>query len=293
MAPAAGIYGGQWLGLAILAALCAALSATVQGLCPEQPHGPLLLAAVQWLWLGVLLGSFAGQTANCWEGDQVFPLIPLVLLALSAFAAKNGAERASRVGGILIWLVGAFFAVALLAGIGGLKPRQVEMSLSFPNPGVVPVLLLPCTAALLPRSGRSHHILNSVSIALLPVLFTLWLQAALSPEICAEAADQFYEYSKSISIFGTVERLESLVACGITASWVALFALLLSAAGCQAERVNPGRGGAGVWGAAAVAAVWLLADVPLDGPTTAIISLLLWAVLPIVSTVLKKIKKSA
>ncbi len=280
-APIAGIYGGLWPGVGLLALLCAMLSAAVQRLCPEQPRYPAVISLAQCLWIGILLGSLAGRTANCWEDASGFPVIPLILLALAGFAAKSGGERASRVGATLLWLTAILYAVALLAGAKSLRLEFMEPKIQIPDPSLVPLLLLPCAATLLPRSGKRYYIYNSAGVALLALLFSFWLNAALSPKVAAQAADPFYEYSKSISIFGTVERLESLVACAITAAWVALFSLLLSGAGYQAESVRKGGGVFGVWGAVAIAAAWMLSGWQISGEVLAVVSLVMWVLLPL------------
>ncbi len=277
-APAAGIYGGNWLGISLLALLCAAAGFSVQKLCPAEPPRCRVICGLQWLWLGILLGNLIGYSATCWEPTS--PTVPLTLLLLAALGASRGSEQASRSGAFLFWLVIGGLAVSLGAGAKQLHGAWIAPELSEPEMLLVPILLLPCVAALLPRQPAKCAGWNCLAAGVPVVVFSLWLSGTLSPAVAASVQDPFYAYSKSISLLGIAQRFEALVACVITAGWFALFLLLLSAAGEQAERIRERGGRLGVWCCAAVAAAVYLSGLRLDGSVIAALTALFWGVIP-------------
>lgn len=277
-APAAGIYGGKWLGISLLALLCAAAGFSVQKLCSPEPPSGRVICGLQWLWLGILLGNLAGYSATCWE--PMSKAVPLTLLALASFGASKGGEQASRGGAFLFWLVIGGLAVTLGAGAKQLHTEWMMPDLTEPEMLLVPILLLPCITVMLPRRSSKCAGWNCVAAGLPAAVFSLWLNGTLSPVVAASVPDPFYEYSKSLSLLGIAQRFEALVSCLITAGWFSLFLLLLSAAGEQAEQIQKKRGTVGVWCCAGIAAAVYLSGLRLDGRVIAALTAFFWCVLP-------------
>lgn len=291
-APVTCIYGGGWLFVLVMAGICGLISYCVQKVCQEGRKKNRVLCAVQWLWIGVLLGNLAGYSAFVWDDGNAYPVVPLVLLALAAFASRSGAEKASRAGATLFWFVAVIFVLVLGAGMKELKTEWMKPEWTESQLLMVPVFLLPCVTVLIPRENRKRSLLTSLGVAVPAVLVAFWLDAFLSPAVASQKVNPFYEYSKSISLFGVAERFEALVSCVMTVGWFGLFSLLFSAAGSQLEEVKPKWGTAGVWFCAGVAAVVLLCELHISSFWTAILSLVFWGVTPILEQGIERIKKS-
>lgn len=279
VAPAAGIYGGSWLPVAILGAACGLASVCFHGLQGEErEYGPVC-STLQWIWLCIYLGSVAPLSAGCWEGENVYPIIPLVLLLLAAFASADGAERASRACATLVWIVLAVVLAVILAGVDTLKWDRLVPEVELPRSGIIPILLLPCLLPGLPHKGRIGWV-PSLFIPVFTLIVSVWVNAALSKTVCFETGNPFYEYCKGITLFGSVERFEAVIACVLTASWFALFSFVLSAAGRQFHNRW------GVWCAAASAAVMVLLRLRAPDVILALGTVVFWCLLP-----LKKVSK--
>lgn len=238
------------------------------------------LWVLQCVWAAVLLGGAANFTAGAWQGSRVTPAVPLTLLALAAFSAQSGGERASRAGAVLAWFVVLLFAVALAAGVPQWKIKYLAPRWQMPRWALIPVFLLPSAVQILPCEKRPGPFCM-LGAALPPLLLTLCVNGVLLPT-AEKYASPFLEYSKSISLFGAAERFESVISCAMTMGWFAFLSLVLAGAGEGWERLRPGWGKYGVWGSAAVAAAMTLAGVAVPEALLAAGTVLTWVILPLV-----------
>ncbi len=293
LAPLAFYMGGvSWLGAALLALGCGAVSMLVQRYCT--PVSEPFVCLLQWLWLGVLLGSFAGHSAACWDDGSPYPIVPLVLLALAAFGAKDGGAKSSRVGGVLLWFVVPILGIVLAAGTPNVQLQWLQAN-GKPPLALAGVLLIPCLCALFPRQERKYSWVASLVGGGFLVVCALIVCGSMSPALASKTGNAFFVYCKGISIFGVAERFEAVVACVLTLGWYALFSLMLSAAGHLGENARSGWGRYGVWACAAVAAAVCMGKWYVNGVSMACASLFFWVVAPLLMqyfTAQKKCKKS-
>ena len=63
------------------------------------------------------------------------------------------------------------------------------------------------------------------------------MDGVLGGTVASNVSNTFYEFSKSVTLFGVAERFEALVACVLTGGWFALFAMILSAIYHVAEKI--------------------------------------------------------
>lgn len=279
--------GSSWLAVLVVALLCGAVSAAVQLFCQGRPITAQWYAAACWIWSGIFLGSIARYSANCWPDGNAYPVVPLVLLALACVNSHNGGEKASKAGAILIWFVVLSLGIVLGAGVKELNMEWIKPQSGRLNPLLIPLLLIPALTIVLPADKRRCAVSTSVIIAAACVIVAFWVSGSLSEAYAAQVQEPLYEYCKSLSLFGTVERFESFVACALTAGWFSLFGLILSAAGQFAGRKQEKWGRGGVWLCALTAAVIMCLKWDLSGYQLSIGSGLLWVVLPLLASSLQ------
>lgn len=291
IAPCAMFSGGSvWVMVLFAALACGGISVAVQHFCSERSITAKWYAFASWLWLSVLLGSLARYSADCWTDGQAYPAVPLILLALAGVNSQKGGEKASKAGAVLIWLVVLGLGIVLGAGIKELKLQWIKTQSGNFAYYLIPLLLLPALSSVFPSSGKRCAVSTSVCVGVTAVVISFCVNAGLSESYAAQTQNPLLEYCKSLSLFGTVERFESLVACALTAGWFSSFSLILSAAGCSADKVNEGWGGAGVWTCALAATAVMLTGKDISSVAVSIGSVLLWGVLPLLASILQYIR---
>ena len=217
---------------------------------PKAQTLPRWVQAVQALWSAFLLNQTLRWVGESWTKAENRIWIGLILLALAWWLARKGRESVRAAAQVL-----GIFTFGLLAAVllGSLRDIRWEN--------------------LLPRTGRADGWL--LAILLLPGegRGSGWLWAFLFCIVTAGVGcggePAFLEMSRSISGFGSVKRLESLAATGLTLGLFLLAAELLS-------QENPGDR---AW-SAALAAGLFLSGFCLNGWIAAACAALAWCVLP-------------
>jgi len=282
----------SWIGVLLLSVACGGLSYAMLRLWNREYNLPCWLCVIEWLWIGTVLGSIGGNSGSCWEEENARTIVPMVLLFLAAFSAQHGSEKASRAGAVSFWIVVVILVSVLLAGIKNLRMEWLIPVAKSPEPVLISVCLIPCLLIFLPGSGQGKYGAMVIMLGALAVISALWVNGSITGEVAQTVENPFYIYCKNISILGTAERFEALASCGLTIGWYSLFSLLLSVAGCLADRVNGNVGKIGVWGSAVVGAVMAATNVSVPGMLLASGSVMLWVVVPGLVTCNKKVKKS-
>lgn len=247
---------------------------------------------VQLLFLAIVTGAAASWTADCWPTGNAFPVVPLVLLAVASASAWDGAARASRTGGVVFWFVALLYAIILAAGVKNQRVEWLRPEWDFGGSVLVFVFLIPTAATFLPgEKGRGYGI-ALFAILTFGLAATLLTAGTISPAVVKEMTFPFYEYSKSLSLFGVAERFEAFVSVALTMGYFSLLSLFLSGAYHLAEALGKGAGRYGIVfcaGAAAMIMVLLSGNVM---TWLLIPAALLWGVLPFGVHAARRIKKS-
>ncbi len=276
------VAGQDYLPVLIVTVGCGLICWCVYLLSRGKCSGKRWYCTVQVLWLIVAVGVSANWANACWQTQGSLQTVPLVLLALAALSAWDGAERASRVGGAVFWLLALLYAVILIAGVGNLKLSWLAPSMGESSPMLIFTLLLPVVITFLPRVKKScAPVLPCIEV--FGLLLTVWTLGTISPKTAKAVAFPFYEYSKSMNLFGVARRLEAVVSVALTMGIYSLMSLLLSAAGHLAENVRRGTAGVGivvcaVGGAVLMNGISRLPQAILGGG-----ALLIWGVLPLIA----------
>lgn len=273
----AGITG--WVEVAIAGVLCTWLVVERLRQSDDRRVCPKWCAIVVCICLVFVTGICLSLAGNTWPTGDTTSVVPLALLLLAVWSAWEGAEKASRTGSVLMWLLLLLFAAVIAGGIGNVKLSRIELSGSVSNGLVYLAYLLPGAAALLPGTKGQSKLLW-----ILPgfgVLMALLVTGVLSEPVAREMADPFYEFGKSLSLFGVVERYESLVSVALTIGYFCLLSMLLSSAYHWTESFYEGKGRQGVLLTAFGAALGM--NIPIKSyHFAALLVLIAWFVLPVI-----------
>lgn len=270
----------SWLTTLLTAAVCGIVSACSLGYGSGKM--PKWLCVAELLWLALFLGGIALQSETCWKSKSVIPVIPIVLLLLSAWGAQYGAERVGRVSALLSWLILPICSLVFLAGAKSVNFEWVDNTAQMSDWLLPAVLLLPCLGLFIPNQQTKACRPIIIIIAVMAIAVSVWLDAALGISVSRSAENSFCEYSKSVTLFGVAERFEALVACVLTGSWFSLFTIILSSAYHLAESVLAGWGRRAVWCCATLSG-FIMCILHIPAEILAVGNLLFWGFVPILS----------
>lgn len=281
----------SWDWVAVLGIGCGAICWMLHRLAHGVDRWPKWLCAAEFLWAAFMAGMAASWSGYCWDASSARPVVPLTLILLASCASWGGAERGSRVSCVLSWFLTLLYAVILAAGCRDLKANWMK-------PGwegsliLIPIFLTPAVAIYLPRKKGMGAAASLGVISAFAVAISLWSVGALSMDVAAQAQPAFYEFSKSLSLFGVAERFESFVSVAMTMGYFSLFSMLISAAGHLAEHIRQGWGKGGVVAAAVTAGgvCVFLRKVQTAGIATG--CLFLWIAVPLLYLALGRLSKS-
>ncbi|MFI3312748.1 MAG: hypothetical protein R3Y62_02575 [Eubacteriales bacterium] len=234
------------------------------------------------LTTGLLTAYAASMALRAFPQAGLFPWLPLSMLAICGWIGGTGGAAVGRFAGILACFVLPALGVVLAFG-------AMEVSIAYLRPtlymgdgaGVLAVSLLPAAGLWLRREGRSAGVGWTATAVALTVAISAVTVGTLGAGLAGAVDEPFYMMTKSISLFGVMERFEGLVA-----------ALLLLSFGCLVAYLSAI--GGEIWRAwvptvekklaplpnmtVAVACIWLLHRLPdwLPGVLMAVF----WVVLP-------------
>ena len=283
---------GGWMSIAALFLVCAVMCLLLMK-CGTGPI-PKWRAGLEYVWLVLLIGGIAKQSGTCWSDAQTDWIIPSLLLVLAGFATLRGAEQSARVSSTLIWMILPILGIVSLAGIADAEGSWARRTMEMPEDALAVLLLLPCIVIFVPDCEKMVGKKIIPLLGIVAIGGSFLLDATLGAQAAQEAGNGFYEFCKSVSLFGVAERFEALVACALTSSWFALFTLLLSAAYSLGEKFLPSYSQWLHWScvAGSVAGMCIL-HIPTQW--LAVGTLVFWGFLPILTQGLggeKKIVKS-
>ena len=184
------------------------------------------------LWLRRLLYLFAAGEAlilmeSCWPGQKDMKWVMAILLCLAAGMVCKGTASAVS-GGILIWWLEAFlFGSVLLSAIPLGEFSQLKPSLGeYAAHNILRlsgILLLP----ILMEREETEKPVPEVYLTLSPIVFSLCTQGLLGMTAQWQPAP-FYELSRSIRLYGMLDRMESLAWLGLMMGTVLYLSFLLA-----------------------------------------------------------------
>lgn len=267
--------GEPWTWLLGVTVLCG-IAAFVSGGCVNKWG-----VGMQWLASLMTLAILLPYAQQCWPSDP-HPAVPLILLALSVWAAGKGLRAAAGVACVLFWFITIMYGAMAAALI---PQAQVRWSTSIEGEGSwIAVLLLLIPAAPLARRKHSGGLVPGIIVTAVACLTASVLAGNIHVE------NPFYEAVRSVKV-----RLEPILGAAATAGWFLLITLLLSVNGVCAERIHEKIRLPGILVGATAAAVCLLCELHIPAWIGVVSVTISWVFLPALTQLLesrKKMKKS-
>ena len=212
--------GGDWLSV-LIGGLCGFLLLYIYKRTDRPVPG--WCRFLQGIWC-VLLLAVLGEKANALypdAGNSYY--IPGVLFGLSWLCARDGDEKLCACHAVLSCFVWVAVGVVALCAI-----PQMEWRWTLPHPGWQGAALgfsLAAGGMLLPgRPGKGWCLAGAVC----PAILALLVCGSLSPQLAQKESLAFYTLSRSIRLFGVVERFEALVGAGLCIGLFGTMSLLLA-----------------------------------------------------------------
>ncbi len=240
------------------------------------------LDILQGLWASVIVSEMLYWCEDCWPSHSNVKAAALILLALSVWLTCKGRQHTARVGCILIWPVGFLLGIILLSAAPEVKLQNLYPTWQMPKAELVTILLLTTLYA-----GQGKRTSAGVCAGLLCyALITAAITAGvLSPYISGMTETGLYEVSRSISLFGVSQRLESVAAAGMTIGYFGGISYLLS---IPEEAANRSRM---VLAYGVLAGLLFIMNIRFDSRMIAVGSILLWVIFPAMCSVKKIFQK--
>ena len=230
-----------------------ALLAFVLLCLPRAEVLPTWLEGLRSLWNGVILAQVLRWASGYWPEAPVWAGGTLLVLGL--WLALKGKEAMMTSGSVLGLMQLILAGAVLLAALPEIRPENWAWQMPKGNGWLLTALLLP---ALSQESKSIGHLVWALAVSLVT-----------TGTISRNTPEGYYEMSKSISLFGSIRRLESLAAVGLTLGFLLLASQLTS---------SPKRGNSILTAVAAV--VFFAGHYQIGGLLAAIGSAIIWVILP-------------
>ena len=274
----------SWSVTLVVGALCLVIGYGLNKLTITRTPGKWL-AAIQWLWMLLVISEFMHWIMYFWPNHRNYHAVPLTLLALAAYATSKGTLTASRAGCALRLPVLALFGTILLSGISEIQVENLKPTWQMQTAHLITVMLVPVMGLGYGNSRGERKILLyaiAVSVITMGVLSLKYIRITESP---------FYDLSRSIHVFGTNHRLESLVAAGMTIGYYVLLSYLI---GITANAWEPEKQRKrSIWISALFTGLVFVSGMRLNSKLLAIGNLVIWVIFPILKNIGKKQRKNA
>jgi len=280
-----------WLAVLIAAVPCALLCWAVLSIPVYELPKSKWFCIVQVIWLTVVLSQLVRWSDDAWPSGRDFPSVPLTLLLLSTFSALNGASKAAQISSIVFWFAAILLGIVGFSGLSELRMEYLLPQWEGPEADMIWVLLIPAAGAVLGGKEKSKTAVP-VAVSLFFVLAALWTVGIVSPKGGMLYQWPFYEAAKSLSLFGVAKRFEAIVSVAVTIGYFCLYSFLLSCVGAYARRIREQWANPVTIGVAVAAGGLMLLDVCIPMTVLAIITLLVWVIMPLAGRFRKPEKKS-
>ena len=289
----------KWLLAALIAPVCTLASGcgwgisliAVSGLClgavtSRFTECPRYLAAGQLVWAMVMLAQLLQLSSKAWLSPTAWPAVPLVLLALAAWACSHPL-RACRSGAACFWAAAGLVGFFLLQSIPRVQIQYLRPAFWGEGEELFSVLLLTGTGWLLCPNHRQ----TAAPTGLLAILVSVSVGGVLSPAVAKQVSHPFLEMSRS------GHTLEAPLCAGLTVGWFCTVTYLLVLASTMLDILLPVRIKNQIpqpmksVSLALLAAAMLLCRFAVDGQWLAVGSLLFWVIFPAVTQLICKWRK--
>lgn len=233
-----------------------------------------LIALGQWLLTTAVTAKLLEITPICWPGEGTELAVPGAILVLAAFSTARGEKAAARTGAVLRFGILAVIGAVLISGVPEVTLKNMALQERW-NPLLAVWLLLPAL-----HTGRTAK--TSVKI-----LTAAIAASAVTTGILGKT-ESFYVLSKSLSLFGTVERFESITAVALILGFFATVTFLLSHSGMVWKKAGLGEEKMGILLSVILSYIGVFLGIPIQAELIALAALMLWSILPTVEYAITK-----
>lgn len=181
---------------------------------------------------GILTAYAAAMSVRAFPETGIYPWLPLALLAVGTWVGNKGGGATARFGGTLGFFVLVPLVVVLIFGAQAVELDNLQLELDVSS--IYPLLgvgLLPLAGLWFSRQekrGGRGWIFALMAVA---VACSVVVTGTLGVDLAQSVAEPFYKMTKSISIFGVMERFEGLVAAVLLLGFGCLLAYLSAIGG--------------------------------------------------------------
>lgn len=247
-----------------------------------------ILLALQAIWLLVPAFFLLRAVRDVFPGQTELPLYPVILAALALAAVWKRDERPAAVGGILFYFVVIMLAIVLLLPTADLKaewlytPAPMEQAMP-----AAAILLLPMTALYAGAKGGRRlwpWVLTGCLFAGAAALVTY---GYLSPQVASGTPMAFMTMTRSLHLFGIMERFEAVLSAVLT---IGCFCCLMQLLRCvQAAVPAAPKAAASVFVAASLALSFFALEIP--EIYTIYGAAIFWGLIPLCTVLVAAVKK--
>ncbi len=239
---------------------------------------------LQTVWLVVPL-SVCGRASAALFPDAGYPLyVPAVVLGLGWLLADRPGDGVRACCALIGFFVLAAVSIVSLCAVTDIRWQWLKPSFSWEGLWIV---LSIGSGGMLIRTVYPEAKLNkgwSAAAFLAPAFLSAVSMGCLSEQLCRQKESAFYTLSRSISLFGVVERFEALIAACLTLGLCSVAALLFRTVGTLCGKY-----------ARPICAILYLVTLgslcrPIAGEICAIGTIIVWIVLPLIFSVKKRKK---
>lgn len=270
----------DWRGVA-LCACCGLIVCLIR----SRVHFPGWIEFLEIFAAILFLGTISRESSTCWQSRIDPRILSIGLLLVAGGAVKQGAQQACRATVSLGWLLLPGIALILLAGAEDLKIWNVKAEITQESWIMLPIFLLPVVAGREGDNGK-RTARQIMLVAFGAIGATIFLQASSVGAV----TNAFYEYSKGVTLFGIGKRFEAISACLLTISWFGLFTYVLAVIRDRLVRLEKMQTTMCIWFAIGVS-ILILYNLTIPAPVMAVISLISWGVLPVLTQVVERVQK--
>lgn len=242
-----------------------------------------LLAAVQWLWMLLVVSEFLHWTMLSWPNHGNYYVVPLTIVALAALALRKGRSNAATVAAIVFWVIAFMLGAVLISGVREIRWENWKPQWKMQTANYIVVLLVP--AMVMGRTTQK----GKWKMPLLGLVTCAVTSGVMSVGYIARSNAPFYEMSRTISLLGVGNRFESLAATGLTMGYFVLVTLLLDVMVHAWEHNRTAK--YGVWVSAGFGALVFLSGMRINSRLLAVGTLGVWVVIPIIEKIAKYVRK--
>ncbi len=243
---------------------------------------PTAVRILQTVWLVIPL-YVCGRASAALFPDAGYPLyVPGIVLGLGWLLAERPGDGVRACCALIGYFVLAAVGIVSVFSATDLRWQWLKPSFSWEK--LLIALSIGCGGMLVRTVYPQAKLKRSWCVAafLTPTILSAIALGCLSPQLCVEEESAFYTLSRSISLFGVVERFEALIAACLTLGLCSVAALLFRAAG-----ILCGRYARQTCAILFLSALGLICR-PIAVEVCAIGTILIWIVLPVIFSLKNK-----